>query len=192
MRAHEARGPGATLSLRCCLPHRPRNHCPRALRAASTQHLPVSTPHVPLGDAVNAAGSGARGYRARCCAGVRARLLLSAHPSGRLVWACAVNASWPRAVSGPGPTSYWCVRRCPTLPPGPPGSTIGAGGLSFRVRDGTGRFPAAMTAARSSGDSLYTHPGGRGRVPVNRIVDASSLLLPQCRFELGVCKPSAY
>jgi hypothetical protein len=37
------------------------------------------------------------------------------------------------------------VRRCPTLPPGL-GSTIGADRLSFRVRDGTGRFPAAVTA----------------------------------------------
>src|SRR5690625_7194621 len=33
------------------------------------------------------------------------------------------------------------VRRCPTLPRGLPRSTIGAEGLSFRVRNGTGRFP---------------------------------------------------
>ena len=38
-----------------------------------------------------------------------------------------------------------CVRRCPTFPPGL-GSIIGAGWLSFRVRDGSGRFPAAMAA----------------------------------------------
>ena len=38
------------------------------------------------------------------------------------------------------------VRRCPTLPQGPPCSTIGAERLSFRVRNGTGRFPHAMTA----------------------------------------------
>jgi hypothetical protein len=37
------------------------------------------------------------------------------------------------------------VRRCPTLPP-ELGSTIGADRLSFRVRDGTGRFPVAVTA----------------------------------------------
>ena len=36
-----------------------------------------------------------------------------------------------------------CVRRCPTFPPGL-GSIIGAGRLSFRVRDWSGRFPAAM------------------------------------------------
>lgn len=38
-----------------------------------------------------------------------------------------------------------CVRRCPTFPP-VQGSIIGAGRLSFRVRDGTGRFPAAVAA----------------------------------------------
>src|SRR5271166_1889199 len=38
-----------------------------------------------------------------------------------------------------------CVRRCPTFPP-VLGSIIGAGRLSFRVRDGSGRFPAAMAA----------------------------------------------
>jgi hypothetical protein len=38
------------------------------------------------------------------------------------------------------------VRRCPTLPHPPGCSTIGAVGLSFRVRNGTGRFPHAMTA----------------------------------------------
>jgi hypothetical protein len=39
------------------------------------------------------------------------------------------------------------VRRCPTLPRGLPRSTIGAEGLNFRVRDGTGCFPLAMAAA---------------------------------------------
>ena len=38
------------------------------------------------------------------------------------------------------------VRRCPTLPQGHPCSTIGAEGLSFRVRNVTGRFPFAMAA----------------------------------------------
>ena len=37
------------------------------------------------------------------------------------------------------------VRRRPTLPQGPPCSTIGAERLSFRVRNVTGRFPNAMT-----------------------------------------------
>lgn len=38
------------------------------------------------------------------------------------------------------------VRRRPTLPHSRPCSTIGAEGLSFRVRNGAGRFPFAMTA----------------------------------------------
>ena len=42
------------------------------------------------------------------------------------------------------------VRRRPTLPHSLPCSTIGAEGLSFRVRNGTGRFPFAMTAVTLS------------------------------------------
>ena len=38
------------------------------------------------------------------------------------------------------------VRRRPTLPHRNQCSTIGAEGLSFRVRNGAGRFPFAMTA----------------------------------------------
>ena len=51
-----------------------------------------------------------------------------------------------------GPTLYFCgyVRRCPTLPQPPGCSTIGAVGLSFRVRDGTGRFPHAIAAVTLS------------------------------------------
>src|SRR6476619_728668 len=44
------------------------------------------------------------------------------------------------------PSSIKCVRRRPTLPRSGPRSTIGAERLSFRVRDGTGRFPLAMVA----------------------------------------------
>src|SRR3984885_2481815 len=47
-----------------------------------------------------------------------------------------------------GSALFGCdVRRCPTLPRGLPRSTIGAEGLNFRVRDGTGCFPLAMAAA---------------------------------------------
>src|SRR5262245_47495721 len=47
------------------------------------------------------------------------------------------------------------VRRCPTLPQGPPCSTIGAERLSFRVRNGTGRFPLAMAAVTLSMSSGF-------------------------------------
>ena len=57
------------------------------------------------------------------------------------------------------PHTWWCgastcflcvVRRCPTLPHPHECSTIGAVGLSFRVRNGTGRFPHAMTTVTRS------------------------------------------
>jgi hypothetical protein len=62
-----------------------------------------------------------------------------------------------------------CVRRCPTLPHPVECSTIGAGGLSFRVRNGTGRFPSAMAAVtlRNSVTSepvTHTRVGWRIRV----------------------------
>src|SRR5882757_8946808 len=43
------------------------------------------------------------------------------------------------------PTTQVKCRRCPTLPHPTECSTIGAEGLSFRVRNGTGRFPNAKT-----------------------------------------------
>lgn len=47
----------------------------------------------------------------------------------------------PLPVDGSDPTFSKVVRRCPALPPGGPGSTLGADGLSFRVRDGYRAFP---------------------------------------------------
>ena len=57
-----------------------------------------------------------------------------------------------------------CVRRCPTFPPGL-GSIIGAGRLSFRVRDGSGRFPVAMSAV-----TLFGVFGGGRLAPVVGVV----------------------
>src|SRR4051794_14533799 len=48
------------------------------------------------------------------------------------------------------------VRRRPTLPPRPRGSTIGAERLSFRVRNVAGRFPLAMAAVHCE----HVEPGG--------------------------------
>lgn len=57
---------------------------------------------------------------------------------------------------GPRPFFLRVVRRCPTLPHPHECSTIGAVGLSFRVRNGTGRFPHAMTTVtRSPGTSEF-------------------------------------
>ena len=47
--------------------------------------------------------------------------------------------------SPPGAERVVCARWCPTLPHPGGCSTIGAVRLSFRVRDGAGRFPVAVT-----------------------------------------------
>src|SRR4051794_37859521 len=49
-------------------------------------------------------------------------------------------------ATAPTPVLSSYVRRRPTLPPSTPGSTIGAERLSFRVRNGAGRFPFAIAA----------------------------------------------
>jgi hypothetical protein len=62
-----------------------------------------------------------------------------------------MNVAW-MGMQKRGRTWWWApsfglfVRRRPTLPHSVGCSTIGAGGLSFRVRNGSGRFPAAMAA----------------------------------------------
>src|SRR5207247_835073 len=52
----------------------------------------------------------------------------------------------PRDFAGraQGARSKKDARQRPTLPPGCPDSTIGAGGLNFRVRKGNGCLPSAM------------------------------------------------
>src|SRR5687767_11331012 len=62
-----------------------------------------------------------------------------------------------------GGSTLGVVRRCPTLPHPVGCSTIGAVGLSFRVRNGTGRFPHAMTAV-----TLAPQPWGSGKTVVTR------------------------
>ena len=50
------------------------------------------------------------------------------------------------------------VRRRPTLPPRFQGSTIGAGGLNFRVRNGTGCLPSAMATETMASARASGHP----------------------------------
>jgi hypothetical protein len=66
-----------------------------------------------------------------------------------------------------GATLFKHVRRCPTLPRGPPRSTIGAEGLNFRVRDGTGCFPFAITAETLL--RCHRRPSREGNLPGDRI-----------------------
>ena len=68
-----------------------------------------------------------------------------------------------RYQHGSGP-QHEDVRRRPTLPRGPPRSTIGAEGLNFRVRNGTGCFPFAMateTLWRCQERAQLRRPGTR-------------------------------
>ena len=88
------------------------------------------------------------------------------------------------------------VRRCPTLPHGPPCSTIGAVRLSFRVRNVSGRFPHAMAAVTASicsiMHSLGRSPGAgwscsRSWIE-NRMVDANSVQDGHTRVGVWCCQ----
>ena len=62
-------------------------------------------------------------------------------------------------VRRPRPTNTYLCRRRPTLPHPPECSTIGAGGLSFRVRNGTGRDPTANTTDKNQATNQPHHVG---------------------------------
>src|SRR5438552_4867277 len=53
---------------------------------------------------------------------------------------------------------FTMFRQRPTLPPRLQGSTIGAGGLNFRVRDGTGCLPSAIATETVSSCEPSGHP----------------------------------
>src|SRR6266568_1189739 len=80
------------------------------------------------------------------------------------------------------------ARQRPTLPPGYPDSTIGAGGLNFRVRNGNGCLPSAMVTERNGLYPVRTRglliPRFRVRLPARA---------PSCRFRgLLSVKPRRY
>ena len=102
---------------------------------------------------------------------------------GRL-WPLILAWETERADPGGSALSGSDVRRCPTLPRGLPRSTIGAEGLNFRVRDGTGCFPLAMAAA-----TLWNYRPGPRPYSGNRIVDASPRVPPGLHA-MSVCVSS--
>ena len=83
------------------------------------------------------------------------------------------------------PNQFVC-RRCPTLPHPTECSTIGAEGLSFRVRNGTGRFPNAKTTDNNillskqqhtaRNNTTTTTTSGDGLFAQGHIVDAHKML----------------
>ena len=97
-------------------------------------------------------------------------------PGGRL-GAYTTECLAPRNQVREGPGTVVCARRCPALPRPGGRSTIGAGVLSFRVRDGSGRVLPAVTAEAVvglGGAGCGVWCGGGGLV-VGRIVDAGVL-----------------
>ncbi len=66
------------------------------------------------------------------------------------------------------------TRRRPTLPGGLPPSTIGAGGLNYRVRNGNGCFPTAMATGNLWLKEIYVVKGGRRRAPSLKLSIAST------------------
>src|SRR3954463_5570149 len=80
------------------------------------------------------------------------------------------------------------LRRRPTLPPRHQGSTIGAEGLSFRVRNGAGRFPFAMAAEtlwrcqpgpdRISGTAQWTRSKSFTQYKIEKCGQVLGLLVP--------------
>ena len=117
--------------------------------------------------------------------------------------------SVPTRVVGTDPIPVVCARWCPTLPHPGGCSTIGAVRLSFRVRDGSGRFPVAVTTETTtwavrqcSCDSVIRLPANthtRMRMlcvwlvvglGVDRIVDALrmlTVLTPRVCYRFVVC-----
>lgn len=96
---------------------------------------------------------------------------------------------------GPSISVLW--RRCATLPHSSGCSTIAVLGLSFRVRNGTGRLPQAMTAANLLFcRSLFEGSGVSWRFG-DRMADACfvfdrlwlSVLLPQAVYAVGLMPP---
>src|SRR3954462_2427463 len=97
-----------------------------------------------------------------------------------------MRPSHPKREKAPAPKCggflVKIVRRRPTLPQGPPCSTIGAVRLSFRVRNVTGRFPHAMATETLMVSSEQAHfsvmyafrlKAGNGRCLRTNTVDAS-------------------
>ncbi len=118
-----------------------------------------SGPLRPRGDPAGRPGSGALGRRRPDRPGGHALLVLVGEMSCRRGYLGAAGGTPASATDGmpetheDGGRSHWLrppsrmvVRRRPTLPPRLQGSTIGAERLSFRVRNGSGRFPLAMAA----------------------------------------------
>src|SRR5690606_33735457 len=83
------------------------------------------------------------------------------YPSCRPLLRRALRAQRPTPIAREGTcTLRGSARRCPPLPHPLGCSTIGAGGLSFRVRNVAGRFPSAMATVAPRLPLLCCSPSG--------------------------------
>ena len=81
---------------------------------------------------------------------------------------CARDTGKARGTCVPRAFGEVWLRRCATLPCPLGHSTIAVPGLSFRVRNGTGRLPWAMAAAKSV---ILSAGGGSGTGSWTRVRD---------------------
>jgi hypothetical protein len=85
------------------------------------------------------------------------------------------NEGSPKCIEAPKGLDEGMFRQRPTLPPRLQGSTIGAGGLNFRVRNGTGCFPSAIATETLRGCKLRGAPGTSQRARADQVL---GLLVP--------------
>ena len=76
------------------------------------------------------------------------------------------------------------IRQRPTLPRGFPRSTIGSGGLNFRVRDGNGWDPSDI----ATGNCVTVHTKGRVSIPARSAFFRAGTTLVECArgLDLGL------
>ena len=147
-----------------CVPNRSRPHRSGAVRCVDRRRHPGRSVvcHRDTDQTIRLDRSRSSGHgrhrsgirpvrRRRLCRRHRDLLVPCCNPSVPR-WSCRCLCPVRRGVKREVAAHCWAatclkyVRRCPTLPQGPPCSTIGAESLSFRVRNVTGRFPLAMAA----------------------------------------------
>jgi hypothetical protein len=98
-----------------------------------------------------------------------------------VLWSCPGTSAANR--NSPPPDGWGAIprlfRRRPTLPGRFPPSTIGAGGLNFRVRDGNGCDSAAMATGNSAHSGL--RPRNRGAPSLEHFIASTSMVVPSPR-----------
>ena len=166
----------------CMPPHTRRNGSPKAI------------PLVPICRACRVCGWVLAGSRTGCAMGLsRLGLFVPCSGVGGGLRSCPGYAEKGGGTLVVSPPCEVWVRRRATLPHPSGCSTIAVPGLSFRVRNGSGRLPWAMAAANpdypSHGQRLRVFPRGFVWWVGDRIVDATEgMIHVTCR--VSPCRPN--